>query len=856
MRPFLAFLALVPWLIAAADDSTPAKKPLPAAVTAPQDYVKDIQPIFTAHCVSCHGPAKQRAGLRLDSAEQVRAGGNSGPVLTAGKSEESLLIHLVAGWEADRQMPPKGPPLTPEEIGTIRAWIDQGAKGSGGGAGTLGQVKSDHWAFQPICVPALPTVKQPRWIRNAIDQFVLARLEKEGLAPSTEADARTLIRRLYFDLLGLPPRPEEVEEFLNDRGPGAYERLVERVLASPHYGERWGRHWLDAARYADSDGYEKDTGRPWAWRYRHWVIDAFNRDMPFDQFTIEQLAGDLLPNATPEQIAATGFHRNTLKNLEGGVDQEEYRVAAVVDRVNTTATVFLGLTMGCCQCHDHKYDPLTQREFYQFFAFFNSDEEQLAEAPLPGEEAAVAFLKTYHEPHRTLLEMQAKGYEKDGLPLAQEKWEADLKVPELRKLSDAVKTILLIEPAKRTPRQRAELQAYYQKVDPKLQALRRQLQQHEAKAPKVSQAQVLARGKGRPTHVHIRGDFQRKGVQVNTGVPGVLPPLAAKTEVAFAGPRFPLPPTPPPTRLDLARWLVAEQNPLPTRVIVNWVWLHHFGRGLVATPEDFGTRGEKPSHPELLDWLAAEFRRQGFSIKQLHRLIVTSATYRQSSFTRPELLEMDPANVLLARMPRLRLEAEIVRDAALASSGLLDRRIGGSSVRPPQPAGIAELTYANSAKWVESTGPDRYRRGLYIWFQRTSPYPMLLAFDSPDSNVCLVRRERSNTPLQALTLLNDTVFVEAAQALSRRLLKEADKDEERLRRGFELTVSRPPTDREQATLLRLLNTLRQEVAAMPPEQATKLIGSYNVAGTPPAEQVAWVGLARTLLNLDEFVTRE
>jgi mono/diheme cytochrome c family protein len=710
------------------------------------DFRRDVQPILARNCVVCHGPGKQRGGLRLDDGTAALKGGNSGLVLVPGKAAESRLLRLVAGLDPDLKMPPRGKePLSASEVALLRTWIDQGADWP----------KTAHWAFQPVRRPVPPKVAGAAWVRNDIDRFILSRLEAEKVAPSPEADRVTLVRRLHLDLLGLPPAPREVDDFLSDDRPGAYERLVERVLASPQYGERWGRHWLDCARYADSDGYEKDGGRPFAWRYRNWVIDALNRDLPFDEFTIEQLAGDLLPGATTEQKVATGFHRNTLTNREGGVDQEQYRVEAVVDRVSTTAKVFLGVTLGCAQCHDHKYDPFSQREYYQFFAFFNSDKEVDIPAPLLHERVA----------------------------------------------------------------------------DPKKKTL----------------AQTLALGPARKTHVMIRGDFLRPGAEVQPGTPAVLPPLAPAGKT--------------PTRLALARWIVAPENPLTARVAVNWVWQKYFGRGLVATPEDFGTQGERPSHPELLDWFASEFVRRGWSLKQLHRLIVTSATYRQSSQVRPELAVRDPPNVLLARQARHRLEAEVLRDEALAASGLLSRTIGGPSVHPPQPPGISELTYAGSAKWVESTGPDRYRRGLYTWFQRTSPYPMLMTFDAPDSNVCVVRREKSNTPLQALTLMNDAVFVECAQALGRRIVAEVPArstgeglTQERIRLGFRLCLGREPSTAERGRLGRLYDDLLRTCRAKP-DAAAKLVGP-RPSGVDTPEAAAWVALARALLNLDEFVTRE
>jgi hypothetical protein len=741
-------LVTVP-LVLAADQDSPTEQ-VPPGPARKIEFTKDIEPILVRSCQSCHGPKKQRGGLRLDNAEEALLGGNSGPVLAPGAALKSKLLRVVAGLDPDLKMPPEGnKPLTAQEVGLLRAWIDQGARWPRQDQ-VVARRTSDHWAFQPIRRPIPPALHSPEWVRNPLDAFVLARLEKEGYQPSPPADRATLIRRLSLDLLGLLPDPQQVDTFLADTSPDAYERLVDRLLASPAYGERWGRHWLDLARYADSDGYEKDRGRPHAWRWRQWVIDAFNRDLPYDQFTIEQLAGDLLPHATLSQKIATGFHRNTLTNTEGGVDQEQFRVEAVADRVNTTGQVFLGLTLGCARCHDHKYDPISQKDYYRFFAFFNSDRE--VNLPLP-----------------------ASGP----------------------------------QPAKKGQR---------------------------------PMARTLALGPTRPTHVLIRGDFLRKGAAVEPDTPEVFPPL---------------PDVKAPRRDDLARWIVADNNPLTSRVLANWLWHKFFGRGLVATLEDFGTRGEKPSHPELLDWLATEVRRQNWSLKAMHRLIVTSATYRQSSAIRPELQTRDPLNVLLARQSRQRLEAEVIRDVSLSASGLLAPRIGGPSVRPPQPKGISSLTYANSARWVESKGADRYRRGLYTWFQRTSPYPMLMTFDAPDANVCCVRRQHSNTPLQALTSLNDPVFVECAQGLAERILREElTSPEGRLRRMFRLCLVREPGEQELARLARLREEFLVLCKKQPAGEATRLAGRAQHACPDVYEAAVLVAIARTLMNLDEFLTRE
>jgi hypothetical protein len=626
--------------------------------------------------------------------------------------------------------------------------------------------KEKHWAFQPMQRPEPPALRRPEGIRNPIDAFIRARLEREGVKPSPEAPRETLLRRLALDLTGLPPTLAEIDAFLRDERPNAYERQVECLLASPHYGERWGRHWLDLARYADSNGYSIDSPRS-IWPYRDWVIQALNRDLPFDQFTIEQLAGDLLPNATREQKIATGFHRNTQTNEEGGIDPEQFRVEAVVDRVNTTGAVWLGLTIACCQCHNHKFDPLKQREYYQLFAFFNNqDEPNLTLGPPDPREAP------------------ARG----------------------KKQKPAALTTMILQ-ERATPRE---------------------------------------------THALRRGDFTRPGARVEPGTPAVLPPLPTPADASQ------------PTRLDLARWLVSPENPLTARVLVNRVWGHYFGLGLVETENDFGTQGAPPSHPELLDWLASEFMRNGWSPKKLHWLIVTSATYRQASTARPDLERLDPRNRLLARQARLRLEAEIVRDAALTASGLLEASVGGPSVFPPQPAGVDQFTQVNRP-WVASEGPARYRRGMYTHFRRASPHPALTIFDAPDAGTTCTRRHRSNTPLQALTLLNDPGFVEYAYGLAARCLHHgaADDPDEQVRYLFRLCLGREPAAPEQERLVTFVTT-EQAYYARHTAEAAALLKDGGPAGqrlaarsqTPSDRKAALVLLARALLNLDEFITRE
>ena len=812
----------------------PPKKVLPPAAPQQVDFARDVQPLLAAHCVRCHGPKKSEGGLRLDRKTDALAGGNSGPAFEASKSAASLLIRYVAGLDDDTVMPPSGKRLSAAQVGILRAWIDQGATWpSTAASAEAEQPQSDHWAFRSIARPALPALKNEAWARNPIDHFIRARLEKEKLTPAAEADRVTLIRRLCLDLLGLPPSVAEVDAFLSDQSADAYERLVDRLLASPHYGERWGRHWLDAARYADSDGYNGDGARP-AWKYRDWVIDALNRDLAFDRFVIEQLAGDLLPGATVSQKVATGFHRNTLFNAEGGNDPEEFRVERVVDRVATTGVVFLGLTVGCAECHAHKYDPISQREFYELFAFFNNAEEVTVEAPSPEETAA-------RERHRArMAELQAKVQAHDQAT---------------RPALGAARTAVGFAGG---PLPALRLGSLYVALDPVRQQLLGDLAKLKKQEPAVTRALALAApaGKPRATRIHIRGDFHRPGATVTPNVPRVLPPLKAQT----------------PTRLDLARWLVAPENPLTARVTVNRVWQQYFGRGLVETENDFGTQGSPPTHPELLDWLASEFMNPtpttqahglrpvggatlGWSMKHLHRLIVTSAAYRQSSRHRPELAAIDPKNQWLARQTRPRLEAEVVRDVLLSTSGLLSSKIGGPSVFPYQPPGVME-TRRSVFPWVQSAGADRHRRTLYTHFWRTSPHPFLMAFDAPKSDTACTRRHHSNTSLQALMLLNDPMFVDCARGLAARVLKEGPTDDTgRTRYAFRTCVAREPTVAEH----KILNDfLAQQAASFraDPKAARGLAGADVPAGSDVAQRAAWTALARVLFNLDEVIVRE
>jgi hypothetical protein len=727
---------------------------LPVRPASAAEFERDIRPILQ-DCSRCHGGIKRQNGLSFLRREDALAPARSGAqAIVPGQPDKSELLRRVSIAGRER-MPPNGEPLSPAQIEALRQWIAAGAPWS------------EHWAFAALKPQTPPGVNDGTWPRNAIDRFVLRRLEQQGIRPSPEADRFTLIRRLYLDLLGLTPIPGEVDAFIADTRADAYESLVDRLLASPHFGERWGRHWLDLARYADSDGYEVDKVRPHAWYWRDWVIRAVNDDMPFDQFTIEQLAGDLLPEAGFWQRLATAFHRQTLTNNEGGIDKEEYRVKAVMDRATTTATVWLGLTMGCTQCHNHPYDPLSQREFYGLYAFFNNaDESDLS------------------------LSKEAE---------ARYRWEG------LRS-------------------------ALVEKKSPKIQEVRL--------------AVLAERDQPRPTYLFHRGDFLRpkREERIAPGFVTLLPTLPPKT----SGPL---------NRLDLAHWLVASSNPLTPRVAVNHVWLHLFGQGLVRTPDDFGVRGEPPTHPELLDWLSGQFRSR-WSRKHIIRLIVTSATYRQSSRHRPELLKSDPQNRLLHRQNRFRVEAEIVRDLHLVAGGLLAPRIGGPSVFPPISKDLERISFRSQLSWPTSTGPDRYRRGMYTFFKRSLPEPNLVAFDCPDASAAAVQRGTSNTPLQALATLNNDVFFEAVQAMARRIMQSAPgTDEARVAFAFQVALARQPTDRERDRLLVLLRTSRHWYRAHE-EEASRTAGVYRPEGASAAETASWVATANILLNLDEFIMRE
>ena len=757
-----------------------------ASISGEAFYESSVRPILRANCFACHSDRNVNSGLSVESREMLLKGGNRGEVVKAGKPEESLLVEALK-YTGDLKMPP-GKKLDEEKIAVIEKWVREGmpmpaayhkAKLQG----------ANHWAFQAPKRAPLPAVRNAGWAQNAIDRFVLAKLEEKGLTPSPEADRATLLRRVSLDLTGLPPTPAELKAFLEDKTPGAYEKVVDRLLASPHYGERWARHWLDLARYADTDGYTIDAPRD-MWPYRDWVIKALNADMPFRQFVTEQIAGDLLPGAGQDQIIATGFHRNTPSNYEGGIDFEQYRVEANADRVDTTGAVFLGLTLGCARCHDHKYDPVSQREYYQMFAFFNNVDEIDKEADR----------KDFNRPFLDI------GSEENKAKFV--KWEEEVRAIE-EKINNYISQF--VGDAEK---------------DETLKAMRKQASALRKQKPEMVRMLVMRdRAEPREAYIHLGGDFLRKGSPVKPGVPAaaLMPAFQASGERA--------------NRLDLARWLTDPKHPLVGRVTVNRMWQKLFGRGIVDTENDFGTQGEKPTHPELLDWLALEFVEKGGSQKGILKTMVMSATYRQASAMRKDAAAVDPDNRLLARQNRLRLDAEIIRDASLVASGLLTPVIGGPSVYPPIPAGANSVTQVRR-EWPVATGPDRYRRAMYTFFQRSAGHPGLIVFDAPDGTVTCTRRVRSNTPLQALTLLNDEAYVEFAKALSARVRKEAEGDEARVRLGYLYALAREPRGAEMERFLRFVKSRRDSAAG------------------GAAEEKVWNAVARALLNLDEFMVRE
>ncbi len=1027
---------------------------LPPAATRSVDFEKDIRPLFAMHCQECHDERKQKSGYRLDIREVALRGGESGQAaIIPRNSAGSRLIQLVGGLVPDLVMPEKGPRLSADEIGLLRAWIDQGAAWP---AHLSGQIRGrDHWAFRSPTRPVLPaaTSNTPTDSTNhPIDRFIRHRLKQEPLTPSVTADRVTGLRRLSLDLIGLPPTPKEVDDFIADSAPDAYERQVERLLASPHYGERWARHWLDAARFADSNGYEKDRPRE-MWYYRDWLIQAFQKDLPYDQFLIEQFAGDLLTNATQDQIVATGFLRNSMINEEGAIDPEQFRMDGMFDRLDCIGKSVLGITIQCAQCHTHKYDPLSQEEYYRLFAFLNDDDELTTAAytleertTIEGIHRQIAEIESewqrqhpdwetrvqrweqdrppdtteWHElePYeygdpgglskltlqrdRSLLAgghrfsggtwrvkvrnvltnvaavrlevltngnlpMHGPGRSRDGsfalrefrlkiAPVNQptnqttlkfERTSADISAAQ-RPEGDVVKDkdfagpigfaidgnektswSIDLGPGRRNAARKAvfnlstnagfaegtewtfELMQHDEVgcfrlsvtsatnavVDPTPDTVRQILRTPANERSKAQQRQIFqwwsqsqpdfaevrsriealwrgypefkttalvlhSRTEPRDTRILKRGDWLKPTTSVTPGVPAFLNPMPEGT---------------PRNRLGFARWLADKQAPTTARVFVNRVWQSFFGNGLVTTPEDFGVQGERPSHPELLDWLSYEFMNptpltsgpragkavEPWSIQHLMRLIATSDTYRQSSLITAAQYEKDPYNRWLARGPRFRVEGELVRDITLAASGLLNPAIGGPSLYAPAPAFLFEPPTSYSPfPWKDVTGADRYRRAFYTFRRRSTPYPMLQTFDTPNGDAACVRRLRSNTPLQALTSLNETLFVESAQALARRALSEGGRsDPDRITHAFRCVLSRHPTERERARLLDLLQRQKQYIAegwvnALDLSTGRNEVPANLPEGVTPAQFAAYTVVSRVLLNLDETITKE
>ncbi len=1045
--PGSAVVLVLVAMATARDQSAPATQATPKV-----DFAREIQPILSANCYKCHGPALQMARLRLDAKKTALAGGQSGKVIQPGNAGGSILYQRVSGLSKQERMPMGPTALTPDQIALIKNWIDQGAEWPDEVGAQVAELKP-HWAFVAPVRPAVPPITNARWARNDIDHFIAARLDKEAMTPSPEADKTTLLRRLSLDLIGLPPTIQETDAFLADKSPDAYNKQVERLLASLHYGERWARIWLDAARYADSNGYEKDAPRS-VWFYRDWVIRALNQDLPYNQFIVDQIAGDLLPHATQDQIVATGFLRNSMLNEEGGVDPEQFRMEAMFDRMDAIGKGILGITIQCAQCHNHKFDPLKQEEYYRMMAFLNNTDEASAVVYKPDElmkrseilrrtseiedqlrqahpdwqkqmaawEASVAhnqpewtvlrpevddistggsrylpqpdgsFLALGYAPSFHKVKFTAKvdaadirafrlevltdpnlpnsgpgrsingtgvltEFEADAAPADDPakvtkikfvKATSDLEMPaaplperyqsksgvlkmggpaalaidgkdstgwttdagpglrnQPRKLvfvaerpigntkgqtilhiylsqmggnedkddngqnslgrmrlsyssaPDAVadplpanvRAIVATPAEQRSPAQMRAVFSYWRTQVPAWSAQNEEIAALWKNYPEgESQLVLAAREQGRETHILKRGNFLTPDRAVEPGVPAFLPPL---------------PEGAPPTRLTFANWLVDRKAPTTARSIVNRVWQAYFGTGIVATSENFGTQCDPPSNQELLDWLAVQFMDNGWSLKKLQRLIVTSATYRQASTVTPEMLAKDPSNRLLERGPRFRVDAELVRDIALEASGLLNPEIGGPSVHPyaPEFLFLPPASYARKS-WIEDHGEERYRRALYTFRFRSTPYPILQAFDAPNGDSSCVRRARSNTPLQALATLNEPVFVESARALALRTLREGgNSDASRLSYAFRRCVARQPTSQETSVLLAFLQK-QQERLGSGWLSARDLTGFAVTDKTPlptqvtPNQWAAWTAVSRVILNLDETVTKE
>lgn len=813
--------------------------PFGSSLAARVHYSRDIKPLLAARCYACHGPdaGKRKARLRLDLRDEaVRK------AIRPGDAAHSPLFLRVASHDEDQLMPPptsKKAQLTAEQIELVRRWIDEGAK------------FDQHWAYQSLVRTALPHVHRSTWVTSPIDRYIAREHERDGINPAPEADRVTLLRRLHFDLIGLPPTPEETDRFLADTAPGGYDRLVERLLASPHYGERMAMYWLDLVRYADTAGYHSDNHRD-VTLFRDYVIDAFNKNKPFDQFTIEQLAGDLLPEPSREQKIASGYNRLLMTTEEGGAQAKEYTAKYAADRVRNISSTWLAGTMGCCECHDHKFDPYVTRDFYSLAAFFADVQEvpvgRQPQTPLPLPEQSRRIAQLDDEIARVRAEMSRRSPE---LEAGQTAWEKKVResVKGQPKLPASVVEALKVDPARRTAQQKDGIAAYYRTIAPELAAQRARLATLDDEKKKllgtVPTTLVTTAGPPRTMRVLPRGNWlDDSGEVVAPSTPAFLPPLGVKGRRA--------------NRLDLARWLVARDNPLTARVFVNRLWKLTFGQGIVKSVDDFGTQGNFPTHPELLDWLAVELMESGWDVKHVLRLIVRSSTYRQSSSASRELRDHDPGNASLARQGRFRLDAEMVRDNALAISGLLVRKVGGPSVKPYQPAGYWSYMNFPTREWYHDKAEGLYRRGLYTYWCRTFLHPALLALDASTREECTAERPRSSTPLQALVLLNDPEYVEAARVFAERIIREGGADTAaRVRWAYRRALSRNPRP-EETRLLEALFSRHESEFRSSAEAARKLIG---IGETPvqsdlrPAELAAWTSVARVLLNLHETITR-
>ncbi len=874
---FVVFLSLLsgPLMSAIAADTSEEQPEV--------DYSRDVRPIFSDNCYVCHGPdpGRRMTEWRLDIKESALGELDSGEMaIVPGKREESELYLRIRSENKFERMPQakSGKRLSEEQIELIARWIDQGAPWE------------EHWAFKKPERPTPVGLMDDAFIRNPIDCFVLARLQQEAIAPSALADKATLIRRVTLDLTGLPPAPAEIDAFLADESSDAYEKLVDRLLDSPRRAEHMTRYWLDAARYGDTHGLHLDNLRS-MWPYRDWVIKAFEQNMPFDQFTIEQLAGDLLPEATPSQRVASGFNRAHVTTSEGGSISEEYVVRYAVDRTETMGKVWMGLTVGCAVCHDHKFDPISQKEFYQLYAYFNNTAEnpmdgnkpyqKSVDLRLPSDEQTSQLekydgeLSAIRERIRTELTKieyqdpasEAVDSDKEGAaqqmpqsPPPEESlivWERDQRKAKAAKLPEPVRKAILTEPDQRDDAQQRQIRDYFMehvhaKTRDRFAELRKQIATVEKQRAEVEKQVPWAlvtreRSEQRPAHLLKRGEYDKPGEQVQRNVPAVLPPL---------------PKDAPNNRLGLARWLVDPSHPLTARVAVNRLWQQHFGTGLVKTSENFGAQGEWPSHPKLLDWLATEFIRSGWDVRHVQRLIVTSGTYRQSSRISAEAVARDPRNRLLGRGPRFRMDAEMVRDNALAISGLLVEKLGGPSVKPYQPDGLwnaVAYTTSNTARFTQDHGEALYRRSLYTFHKRTSPPPTMLLLDAPSRETCVVNRARTNTPLAALALMNDVQMFEAARKLAERMMLQGDRTpQERVAYGFRLATARHADEAEIGLLVRQYETHLAEFR-QDQESATQIVAVGESPRDPSldvGELAAWTMVANLILNLDETLTKE